>query len=65
MKIQINNGITERETVVGGGNNQPSVTIATQLKKERVILDKNGNEISSLNPRNKQIIKRADQKENE
>lgn len=56
----------ERETVVGTTNNgQPSVTIAAQLKREKVILDKNGNQISSLNPRNKVIIKRVDEKENE
>ena len=61
MKIQLNG---ERETVVttqGGG--QPSVTIAANLKREKVILDKNGNQISSLNPRNKVIIKRVDEKE--
>ena len=61
MKIQMNNGITERTTTIGG--EKPSVVISAQLKKERVILDKDGNEISSLNPRNKQIIKRVDQKE--
>jgi len=63
MKIQMNNGVTTRETTIGG--EKPSVVISAQLKKERVILDKNGNEVSSLNPRVKQIIKRADQKENE
>ncbi len=43
-------------------SDKPSVVIGP-LRKERVILDKNGNEISSLNPRNKQIIKPADKKE--
>ncbi len=59
----MNNGVTTRETTVGGGN--AKTFVATNLRKEKVILDKNGNEISSLDPRRKQIIKRVDAKEQE
>ena len=61
MKININGGMQERESVVGGGNSKTFVSV--NLNKERVILDKNGNQVSSLNPRQAQIIKRVDEKD--
>jgi hypothetical protein len=50
MKIQN----TERTV----GKSENSVTISSNPKREREFLDKNGNVI---NPRTKQIIKRAEQ----
>lgn len=51
--------ITER--IVNQG--KPSVIISPNLRKERVIIDKDGNELSSINPRQAQILKRANDKE--
>ena len=49
MKIQT------RERIIGGSNK--STFIATNLRKEREMLDRNGNVID---PRSKQIIRKAE-----
>ncbi len=53
MKVNINN-IGERERTINTGGN---VVIASNIKKESVMLDRNGNEID---PRTKQIINNAE-----
>lgn len=54
MKINLDTGIREREATHKPG----STVIAQNLIRERVMLDSEGN---TIDPRTKQIIKRAEQ----
>lgn len=56
MKVNIQNGIKEQQKVVS----QSKTFVAQNVKRTSVFLDRNGNEID---PRTKQIIKRADHSE--
>jgi len=41
-------------------NNRARVVVSAHPIRERVIIDKDGNELSSLDPRRKQIIRKAE-----
>lgn len=53
MKVQTNNGITERESTT----KQRGVVVSSNLKKESVIIDRNGNVID---PKTNTIINREE-----
>ena len=55
MKLSI---IADKETPPPA-QNKPSVVIAANLKRERILLDSNGNEIRSI--KDKTIINKAEQ----
>lgn len=45
------------------GSGRPKVAIAANLIRDHVILDRDGNELSSHNPRTRRIIKKVEQEQ--